>query len=97
MSSAACVLWPAKNVCGLQLPLGAVATVSQSGQNWFIANLSLADTGSVDLILVSLMMSLGPRQPRLDSGSLPAGWFPLPVCCSKGFWAATHLPLAIRL
>ena len=28
MSSAACVLWPAKTVCGLRLLLGAAATVT---------------------------------------------------------------------
>ena len=34
----------------------------------------------------------GPGQPRLDSGSPPAGWFPLPDAVAAGSWAATHLP-----
>ena len=29
-------------------------------------------------VVFYLTLSLGPGQPRLDSGSLPAGWFPLP-------------------
>ena len=35
-----------------------------------------------------------PGQLRLDSGSLPAGWFPLPDVVGT-FWAATHLLPAV--
>ena len=39
---------------------------------------------------------MGPGQPRLDSGSPQQAGFPYQVL-SEGFWAATHLPLAVRL
>ena len=29
-------------------------------------------------LVASTLVRMGPGQPRLDSGSLPAGWFPLP-------------------
>ena len=34
--------------------------------------------GSISRVLVHLLMSRGSGQPRLDSGSPPAGWSPLP-------------------
>ena len=43
-----------------------------------------------------LMMSLGPRQPRLDSGSPQQDGFPCQMLL-QGFWAATHLPFVVRL
>ena len=46
---------------------------------------------------VSLMMSLGPGQPRLDSGSPPSRLVSPARCCCGGFWAATHVPPAVRL
>ena len=39
---------------------------------------------------------MGPGQPRLDSGSPQQAGFPYQML-SQGFWAATHLPLAVRL
>ena len=35
--------------------------------------------------VVYLMLSLGPGQTRLDSGGLPADWFPLPDAAARAF------------
>ena len=34
-----------------------------------------------------------PGQPRLDSGSLPAGWFPLPDAVARAFGLPPVCPL----
>ena len=40
----------------------------------------------------SLLMSRGPGQPWLDSGTHPAGWFPLPDAVVGAFWLPPICP-----
>ena len=43
--------------------------------------------------VIYLIWSLGPGQPRLDSGGLPAGWFPLPDAAARAFGLPPICPL----
>ena len=47
-------------------------------------------------LVTSTLVRMGPGQPRLDSGSPQQAGFPCQML-SQGFWAATHLPFAVRL
>ena len=62
--------------CWLVLPLGAAQPLPQ-----FDGNLRRLDVQSDG----SLLMLRGPGQPRLDSGSPSAGWFPLPDAVARAF------------
>ena len=58
------------------------------GCDWTLARVDIKSAGFTDVsnrLWPSLLMSRGPRQLRLDSGSLPAGWFPLPDAVVEAF------------
>ena len=44
-------------------------------------------------VVFYLTLSLVPGQPRLDRGSLPTGWFPLPDAVARAFGLPSICPL----
>ena len=87
-------------ICGLRPLRELVTTSTPSPDAWCARRLisrcsrmflaSPMSSGSLffvvgkSTVVFYLTLSLGPRQPRLDSGSLPAGWFPLPDAAARG-------------
>ena len=74
-----------------RFPLGAATTVTPVWiglwLDWTLVQLDIERAGFTNVLPI-VAISLGSGQPRLDSGSPPAGWFPLPDA---------DLPPAVRL